>query len=109
MSAIGTFILTYWLQIGFSVIVGALGFCMKGLWKKIKTFSVELRALITAMKASLRNDIIKAHERYLARGYILIWELDNVEELYKEYCLLGGNGVVKGLMEEIRELEKRIK
>lgn len=103
------FIATYWLQIGFGLIVSALGLCMKGLWKKVKTFSTEQKAMMNAMKASLRNDIVRAHDYYIARGYILIWELDNVEELYKEYCLLGGNGVAKILMEEIRALEKREK
>ena len=103
------FIATYWLQIGFGVVVSALTAVMRGLWKKIKTFSIEQKALMNATKASLRNDIIRAHDFYIARGYILIWELDNIEELCKEYCTLGGNGVVKILMEEIRELEKREK
>lgn len=103
------FITTYWLEIAFSIIVSALGAGLRGLWKKFKQFSVEQKAMMNAMKASLRNDIIRAHDYYIQRGYILIWELDNIEELCKEYCCLGGNGVIKILMEEIRQLEKREK
>lgn len=103
------FIATYWLQIAFGIIVSILSAVLRGLWKKVKTFTIEQKAMMNAMKASLRNDIIRAHDYYIQRGYILIWELDNLEELCKEYCLLGGNGVVKVLMEEIRELEKRVK
>ena len=103
------FIATYWLQIGFGIIVSVLGALLRGLWKKFKTFSTEQKAMSNAIKASLRNDIIRAHEFYMKRGYIYIYELDNIEELCKEYCILGGNGVVKVLMEEIRELEKIVK
>ena len=103
------FISQYWLEIGFGIIVSILTGVLRGLWVKFKTFTIEQKAMSNAIKASLRNDIIRAHEFYMKRGYIYIYELDNLEELCKEYCILGGNGVVKVLMDEIRELEKRVK
>ena len=40
----------------------------------------------------------------MERGFVPIHERDNINNLYKQYLNLGGNGTVPRLMDEIEDL-----
>ena len=56
------------------------------------------------VKALLRDRIIAKYELYIDKGYIPIYARENINELYKEYKALGGNGVIDDLINELFSL-----
>lgn len=55
----------------------------------------------------IRIQIIEYHDKYCKSGYIPSYVLENVLELYDAYKALGGNGMIKQMIEEIKQLEIR--
>lgn len=91
------FIIKYWLEIFFGIAMSGLGMGFKWLFMQFK-------AVKLGMQAILRNEIIEQYNKYVERGYIPIYALDNVEIMYNQYHALGGNGTVTHLFEELKEL-----
>ena len=54
-----------------------------------------------ALKASLRNSILKIYYDCKTKGYITTFQLQNVTELFENYKALGGNSFISHLMDEI--------
>lgn len=54
-----------------------------------------------ALKASLRNSILKIYYDCKAKGYITTFQLQNVTELFENYKALGGNSFICHLMDEL--------
>lgn len=78
----------------FVAMVPALGY----VYAKTITIRAGLRAL-------LRDRILQAYKHYHEdKGYCPIYALENVEEMYKQYYALGGNGTITKLLEELKEL-----
>ncbi len=42
---------------------------------------------------------------YIERGYIDVAEMDNIEYLYQPYILMGGNGTVRVLHDQVMQLQ----
>lgn len=61
----------------------------------------ELDKQSEALKASLRNSILKLYYCCQKKGYITTYQLQNVTELYNNYKNLKGNSFVKHLVEDI--------
>ena len=55
----------------------------------------------------MRIQIIEYHDKYCSKGYIPSYVLQNVLELYEAYKQLGGNGLIKQMVEEMKQLETR--
>lgn len=58
-------------------------------------------AVRLGVQALLRDRLIWAHDHYMARGEYPIYARENVEEMYKRYHALGGNGTVTNLVREM--------
>ena len=56
------------------------------------------------VQALLRDRIIQAYNHYIEKGYCPIYALENVEEMYRQYHALGGNGAITELVERVKEL-----
>jgi hypothetical protein len=67
-------------------------------WRKTYTL------LQDAMRATICDRIVQAHDHFEANGFIRIHSLKSLEELYKNYTALNGNGFISHLMEDIRKL-----
>ena len=52
----------------------------------------------------LRVQLIEYHEEWTARGYVTKHGIENFLEMYNAYHVLGGNGMVTHLLEEVNEL-----
>lgn len=61
-------------------------------------------AVRLGVQALLRDRIYQAHSHYMERGVYPIYARENVEEMYKQYHALGGNGTVTNLVKEMDAL-----
>jgi hypothetical protein len=94
------FIIKYWIGVGFGIISSAI--C--GLWRGYKKMHKNNVATQKGVQALLRAQIIQVYNVYIVRGYLPIYERENIEELYDQYKELSGNGVIAGLIEKLYEL-----
>lgn len=57
----------------------------------------------------LRVQLIEYHDKYMALGEIPSYAYENFNEMYDAYHVLGGNGMVTKMKEEIEELNLKKK
>lgn len=62
------------------------------------------KATQNGVQALLRNEIISNYNKHMEKGYMPIYERENIDRMYHEYKNLGGNGVVEELMEKLNHL-----
>ena len=58
----------------------------------------------SGVQALMRNAIVAAYERGDERGFVPIYDRENIDHLYNEYRNLGGNGVIQNLIDKINSL-----
>lgn len=103
------FIIKYWIEVGFGLIVLTFSFFFNSFKKNIsemkKKQNEEHKALCGGMKALLRDRLVWSYNTYYnERGCITVYDLENVEDMYVEYEALEGNGIAKKLFEKIQDL-----
>lgn len=98
------FIIKYWLEVAFTIIVGAFSFAMK----KVATLFKRQTAVENGVKALLRNALLQEYRKYKTIGEIPILDKENFEHMYKEYHALGGNDIGTQMYEEIKKLKTKI-
>lgn len=81
-------------------IIGIGSFCMGFLLN----FKKRLSATEKGVQALLRSSIITLYNKYIDKGYMPIYERENLDHLYTEYKALGGNGVIENLKEKLDKL-----
>ena len=79
-------ILKYWIQELFAVIIAVLGWCVKKLRKKKTEYDV--------LRCSF----------FIARGWASLEDRENLEYLYRPYKALGGNGTGETLYHTVEKL-----
>ena len=95
-------LLTKLLLNSLTTLVGAFGaYC----WAKLKMTNSENAALKYGVQSLLRDRIIQAHSYYTAKGHIPLAALESIESCYKAYEVLGANGVIDTVMDNIRKLD----
>ena len=94
------FIIQYWMQILFGIVVTVLSAGYAGLKRQIKKY----KNLELGMQCLLRAELIRMHDKYMERGYCPIYAKDALERAYSSYHALEGNGTVTGLVEDVRML-----
>ena len=103
------FVIKYWLEVVFGAVAAGLATAYKLLSKKVHKQICDQKSLRDGTQALLRNEIIKEYDKYIERGYIPIYAMENVSSMYEAYHSLGGNGTITKLMEELRELPTKQK
>ena len=93
-------LVTYWLEVLFGFIAAALTLACRRLAQRLK----RQEAVELGIQALLRDRMIQAYNHYSEKGFCPIYARENVEELYKRYHHLGGNGAITGLMAKLRRL-----
>lgn len=91
------FIIKYWIEFLFGIIVVVITTMYKTLLKNVK----ENKALKDGMKGILHNDIIYRCKKLLIIGYVTLDDLEELEYLFKPYEELGGNGTAKKMMDRV--------
>lgn len=97
-------VIQYWIEILFGAAVTLLGIAYKALSKKLKEKVAEDEAVKDGVQALLRDRIIQSCDHYAEKESVTIHGLENIENMYKAYHALGGNGAVTKMVGEVREL-----
>lgn len=98
------FILKYWLEFAFGLIVAGLSAAYAHLAKKLKAERMKNQAIENGLRGILRIQILDTYDRCVADGNrISISRKDAVVSIYQSYCALGDSvdDTIKQLYEEI--------
>ena len=93
----------YWLEALFGVVAMGLSLAYRKLSKRVK----KQDAVGLGVQALLRDRIIQTYNRYREKGYCPIYGLDNINQMYRQYKALGGNGTVTALVEELENMPRQ--
>lgn len=90
-----------------ALITGLIGY-LKGKAKKpieeYKALETKVDLMLDAQLCSTRKDLIHECNKYITKGEIPIYALDNINKMYTAYHNLGGNGTITELYNEVKEL-----
>ena len=81
-----------------------IGILIATLWQKFRKSQEEQDAIKLGLQSLLRGEITKAYYRYKEQGWIPLYALESIEGNYKNYEILGANGVIDGLWKELMAL-----
>lgn len=98
------FIIQYWLEIAFTVIVGAISY----IFKKVQLLYRRQKAVEDGVLALLRNAMLQEYRKYKTVQEISIIDKENFEHMYKPYSALGGNDIGTQMYEEIKGMKTKI-
>ncbi len=70
----------------------------------VKRITNAFKILQKSQQIMMKDRLVSAHDYFCQKGTIGKYSLETLEELYSEYCELGGNSFVKTMMNDIREL-----
>ena len=91
------FIITYWLEVIFGIILSLITV----LWQNIKTYHKKMESIKSGVKILLKNEITNYYDEAILKNSITLFEKEMLIELYKQYKNLGGNGLIENLIEKI--------
>lgn len=87
----------YWIEWVFGLIAAGVVAYIRHLSKQIKREREEQKALRDGMRSLLRRQIILDCEQAMKAGFCPMATKDIIEDMYKSYHALGGNGTVSRL------------
>lgn len=93
-------IMKYWIQELFALVIAGLGWCIRKLRKKKTEYDV-LREGILAL---LHDRLYTACSIFIERGWATLDDRENLECMFKPYKALGGNGTGEHLYHEVLSL-----
>ena len=98
------FIVKYWLEFVFGLIVAGLSAAYAHLAKKLKAERMKNQAIENGLRGILRIQILDTYDRCVADGNrISVSRKDAVVSIYQSYCALGDSvdDTIKQMYEEI--------
>lgn len=98
------FIIKYWLEVIFGVVVAGVGAISFSLRSKLKKQIEKEKALENGVCSLLRAEMIRSGEKYIQKRYCKIYAKDAFDKAYKAYHELGGNGTMTELHEQVMNL-----
>lgn len=72
--------------------------------KELAAKDAETESLKVGVQSLLRQEIIRGHAKYMALGYIPLIDKESLLLAYDSYHGLHKNGLIDGIMEDIRNL-----
>lgn len=94
------FIFRYWLEAFFGLLLTGMTFYYRRMDRRLR----EQEAVKLGVNALLRDRIVESYNKYTEKGYCPIYAMENVQAMYKQYHVLGGNGAVSNLIEKLEDL-----
>ena len=94
------FILRYWIEELFAVIIAIIGWLIK----QVKAKKSEYEVLREGIVALLHDRLYATCSFFIARGYCTLEDRNNLEYLYRPYKELGGNGTGTALYQKCLDL-----
>ncbi len=98
------YIVSHLPEVIYSLTLAVLAFCGKHIWHIVQEDKVTQQGMQQGILTLLRSSIINNYNDYIERGYIPVYAMENVEQLYQAYHALGGNGTITKLYEELKAL-----
>ena len=98
------FVVKYWLEFVFGLIVAGLSAAYAHMAKKLKAERMKNKAIENGLRGILRIQILDTYDRCIADGgRISVSRKDAVVSIYQSYCALGDSvdDTIKQLYEEI--------
>lgn len=96
------FIVEYWVQFLFGLIISFIGL----IYKRLIKYSNEQKAIQDGVKALLHDRIIQKCRYHLEKDEIDDNDLDEIYYMNEPYKELGGNGTVKQMITKVEKLIK---
>ena len=96
--------INWWVTWLCGILAGGLAFFSRSIFRRFKKDRNKQDALWAGLRSLLRDSIIWSHNHYTEKGYCPIYARENIEDMYNQYHVLGGNGVVTSLVEELKDL-----
>lgn len=93
------------IKYGGEIVFGLLSSSILYLYRKMKQHMNIMMATKKGVQVLLKSKIIDKYMEYRKNGCTSIHDQEIINELYKEYKTLGGNGVIDRLVDEIAEME----
>ena len=95
------FIMKYWLECLFGLIVTGLTAGVTRINKKLKEEKVRNQAIENGVRDILRMQILDTYERCKVAGTITVSRKDAIDSAYNSYHALGGNGTITQVHNEL--------
>lgn len=96
----GAFILKYWVQELFALIIALITWLIK----QVRCKKKEYKVLNEAIMALLHDRLYQACSFFIGKGFCTLEDRQNLEYLYVPYKALGGNGTVESLYHKCMDL-----
>ena len=99
------FVLKYWVEFLFGLIVAGLGILYRKLSKRVSDNQSRDKAMEDGIRELLKDRIIQAHDYYVnEKRSCSAFRKASIDSMYEAYHTLGGNGTVTRLCQEIDSL-----
>lgn len=95
-----SFILNYWIEILFSLIVTVITFIYRKIFKYVKKIDI----LKEGACLNLKMHIIEKYEKVLKKKYITIEEKEEIMTLYNVYKKLECSNIVEEIIKELSNI-----
>lgn len=86
------------------VVGGTLGFIVNTL----ESHRNKEQAIKDAVQSLLRDRLIEKYRLFKTMGEMTILDKENMDALFEEYKKLGGNGMIKELMEDLENTKIKV-
>ena len=83
---------------------GLLITILTGVWKRIKQNESKTESVQLGVQALLRDRLYSTYLKYAEKGYAPIYARENFENMYKQYHVLGANGVMDDIYRKFMDL-----
>ena len=83
---------------------GLLITILTGVWKRIKQNESKTESVQLGVQALLRDRLYSTYTHYQEKGYAPIYAKENFENMYKQYHVLGANGVMDDIYRKFMDL-----
>ena len=83
---------------------GLLITILTGVWKRIKQNESKTESVQLGVQALLRDRLYSTYLKYAEKGYAPIYAKENFENMYKQYHILGANGVMDDIYHKFMAL-----
>ncbi len=90
----------------FAAGMGLLGFLCGTFVKRAKKAKDEDTAIKAGLVALLRTHIIQECDKCTDRGYVHLYNLENVNDMYEVYHSLGGNGTITSMVAALNIMKR---
>ncbi len=94
----------YWIEWLFGLVAAGVIAYVRYLSRQIKREKAEQKALRDGMRSLLKRQIILDCEKAISEGYCPVATKETIEDMYKSYHALGGNGTVTELKTQMMQL-----